>query len=97
MTLCRVLAGGFALLWLLALGILAIGTFGWFGQERDPLSAVYLVMLGLPWNRFVDFAGPLAQVLVVLTPGVNLLIIYFICRFVRGGPERKDKEKPWAS
>ncbi|MEH6835736.1 MULTISPECIES: hypothetical protein [Falsihalocynthiibacter] len=35
-----------------ALFIWAVGTLGWFGQERDPLSALFLVPLGLPWTIF---------------------------------------------
>lgn len=27
-------------LYVVALFLLAVGTFGWFGQERDPLSAI---------------------------------------------------------
>ena len=35
-------------------GLLLIGTFGLFGQEKDPLSAVFLIPLGLPWFIWVD-------------------------------------------
>lgn len=38
----------FVVLYLLALALLAIGTFGWFGQEQDPLSGVFLLPFGLP-------------------------------------------------
>jgi len=34
-------------------GLLLIGTFGLFGQEKDPLSAVFLIPLGLPWFIWV--------------------------------------------
>lgn len=77
MRLCRILILLFALLWALALAVLAIGTFGLFGQARDPLAAVYLVVLGTPWIQFAGSGGPAA---VVLAPGVNLLILLLICR-----------------
>lgn len=46
----------FAAIYALALFVFLIGTFGWFGADRDPLSGVYLIPLGLPWNRFIDAA-----------------------------------------
>lgn len=52
--ICRVATVIFIVLYVLALAILAIGTFGLFGQERDPLSGVFLMPLGLPWNQFFD-------------------------------------------
>lgn len=78
MRLCRIFMVLFALLWVLALVELAIGTFGLFGQERDPLSGVYLVVLGAPWIQLAGSGGPAAA---VLAPGVNLLILLLICRW----------------
>ncbi|WP_261400078.1 hypothetical protein [Leisingera daeponensis] len=57
---------------------MAIGTFGLFGQERDPLSAVYLVVLGTPWIQLAGSGGPFAA---ALAPGANLLILLLICRW----------------
>ncbi|MWD26248.1 hypothetical protein E0K89_002015 [Aquicoccus sp. SCR17] len=82
MTFCRVLLIAFAALWAAALFLLAIGTFGWFGQERDPLSGVYLIMLGAPWIQMVGNAGLAAPVQAVLAPGINLLLLFLICRFL---------------
>ncbi|MFZ7094369.1 hypothetical protein [Primorskyibacter sp. 2E233] len=71
--------------YVLALVILLIGIFGLFGQEKDPLSAVYLVPLGLPWLLFVDW---LPEVLLpsvgVLAPVLNLAILMFLCRLRNG-------------
>ncbi len=50
MGLCRIVVLAFVVLYVSALALLAIGTFGWFGQERDPLSGVGLIPLGLPWT-----------------------------------------------
>ena len=49
--------GFFCLLYLLALMLFLVGTFGWFGQERDPLSGIFLLPLGLPWNIVGDRMG----------------------------------------
>ena len=68
-------------LYLLALALLLFGTFGLFGQERDPLSGVFLVPLGLPWNLILDvFPDPLLPWLAVLAPLVNIAILTWICR-----------------
>lgn len=69
----------FVTLYALALALLAIGTFGWFGQEQDPLSGVFLLPLGLPWNLLLDrvlgIDGPLVA---ILSPAVNAAILYWL-------------------
>lgn len=64
-----------------ALFIWAVGTFGWFGQERDPLSAVYLMPLGLPWTIF---AGALPDAVLpwagALSPLINIAILRWMAR-----------------
>ena len=65
----------FTLLYALALLLLAIGTFGWFGQERDPLSGVFLLPLGLPWNWLGDKAGLTGPMLAFLAPAINAAIL----------------------
>jgi len=68
-------------LYVIALLLFAVGTFGWFGQERDPLAPVFLVPLGLPWNRWLGGATDgLGPFLAAISPMVNLLIIRFIAR-----------------
>ena len=86
--LCRAAFVLLALLWVAALAILAIGTFGLFGQARDPLSAVFLMPLGLPWSllagRLPEGAGAIA---LILAPGLNLLVLALLCRAsARRGP-----------
>lgn len=68
----------FLILWLLALFLLAVGTFGWFGQEKDPLSGVFLLPLGLPWNILADKIGLASAAAAALTPAINLGIIYWL-------------------
>lgn len=78
---CRIPAWLFGLLWLAALALLAIGTFGLFGQKRDPLSGVFLLPLGLPWNLALDTFPPEPRFwLATLAPGLNLAIILTLCR-----------------
>lgn len=87
--LCRWLIGVFALLYLAALGLLAVGTFGLFGAERDPLAAVFLLPLGLPWNRWLDsFPEAARPWLTMAAPLLNLLLAALVCRWrgVRSAP-----------
>lgn len=71
----------FGMLYVFALAILVIGTFGLFGQDRDPLSGVFLIPLGLPWNRLVDvFPQPLWPWLAAGAPLINLIILAILSR-----------------
>lgn len=63
-----------------AMFLMLIGTYGWFGQEQDPLSAVFLIPLGLPWNMLADKLGIGGAVTMIVAPLVNLGIIYLLCR-----------------
>ena len=80
MSICRIILAIFALLCLLALALFLIGTFGLFGQEKDPLSAVFLLPLGLPWNLLLD---PLPDAVrpwaAALAPLLNLILLWLIC------------------
>lgn len=70
----------FLALWVFALALMLIGTFGLFGQETDPLSAVFLMPLGLPWNLFTDLAPELAWPwLAAIAPGINLILMRGVC------------------
>lgn len=70
----------FVVLYVAALGLLAIGTFGLFGQERDPLSGVFLLPLGLPWNLIGDRVGLEGPLLATLAPAINALILFWLAR-----------------
>ncbi len=81
---CRWAIVIFAVLYAFALAILLIGVFGWFGQEKDPLSAVYLLPLGLPWVFWVDALPPAVLApAAALTPLLNLIILITLCRLLR--------------
>lgn len=47
-TVWGLVLGAFAAAYVMALAILAVGTFGRFGSERGPLAGVFLVPLGMP-------------------------------------------------
>lgn len=84
---CRV----FAALYLVALALFLIGTFGLFGQARDPLAGVFLMPLGLPWVLWTGgFPDPWLPWLAALAPLLNLAILRMLCRFVHTG--RNDRQ-----
>ena len=70
----RIVCAIFAVLYVIALGLLIIGTNGLFGQERDPLSGVFLIPLGLPWIWLADRLDMVGPAVAILAPLVNLLI-----------------------
>lgn len=83
-SICKWVVRIVGVLYLVALALLLIGTFGLFGQERDPLSGIFLLPLGLPWNLFVDLAPePAWPWLAAASPLVNLLILVGLCRALR--------------
>ena len=87
---CRWLLAIFAVLYLLALTLLAIGSFGLFGSGRDPLSGVFLVLLGMPWTLLLGgLPEPLLPWVAALAPAINLLLLGVLCRWraaARHGP-----------
>lgn len=86
---CGLIVAAFAALYALALAILIIGAFGLFGQPRDPLSGVFLLPLGLPWNLWLDGAPEAALPwLAALAPALNMALLWLLCRaLARGGAD----------
>lgn len=75
----------FGLVYLAALFLWAVGTFGWFGQERDPLAGVFLLPLGVPWVALVEGAfGALAA------PFINLILLLILARWARRRVQGED-------
>ena len=68
----------FVVLYGIALLLMATGTLGWFGQEKDPLSGIFLMPLGLPWNILADRLGLSGPILALLAPAINVAILYWI-------------------
>ena len=74
----------FVAVYVVALVILLIGTYGWFGAARDPLSGVFLIILGQPWtNLAYYFPESVWPIVAALTPAGNAGLIYAICRWTR--------------
>jgi hypothetical protein len=81
--ICQIAVAVLLLAYVAALALLLIGTFGLFGQERDPLSGVFLMPLGLPWNQWLDvFPDAMRPWLAALAPVVNLAILKFLCQLL---------------
>jgi hypothetical protein len=79
--LCRAAIWGFAILYVAALALYFIGTFGLFGSESGPLAGIFLIPLGVPWHLLVELAPePAWPWLAAAAPLVNLLILWLICR-----------------
>jgi hypothetical protein len=81
---CKIVLLFFALLYLGALLLFLIGTFGWFGQDLDPLAGVFLIPLGLPWNLFLDAVpDPCRAWATAAAPLVTILVLWVICLRLR--------------
>ena len=77
----QVAVWAYAALYLGALGLLVVGAFGLFGQERDPLAGVFLMPLGLPWTLLiVDMPPAEARWVAMTAPLANLLLVAAIRR-----------------
>lgn len=61
-----------------ALLLFLIGTFGWFGQDQDPLAGVFLLPLALPWSMLADRMGAPGLPSVLLAPAVNAGILFWL-------------------
>lgn len=81
---CKIAVFAFSALYAVALFLFFTGTFGWFGQDIDPLSGVFLLPLGLPWVLGVDVAPEIARPwLAVMAPLINLVTLALFCQWVR--------------
>lgn len=78
---CKIVFYGFLALYVVALMLLVIGSFGLFGSERDPLAGVFLVPLGVPWSLMAsDAPEAMLPWIGAGAPLVNLLLIGLLCR-----------------
>ncbi len=79
--LCRVFLSIFAGAYLLPIALLLIGTFGLFGNAKDPLAGIFLIPLGLPWKLMLGKVPETVRPwLAAGAPAVNLAILWLICR-----------------
>lgn len=82
--ICRFVTISFLVLYVAALTLLAVGTFGLFGAGRDPLSGIFLMPLGVPWNLLLTNAPESWLPWIgIAAPAVNLVLIFAICRMRR--------------
>ena len=82
--MCRIIVWIFVFLYAAALALLLIGTFGLFGNEKDPLSGLFLLPLGLPWALIVHIAPESLWIwLAALAPAINLGLLVVLCRFLK--------------
>jgi hypothetical protein len=63
-----------------ALFVYAAGTLGWFGVAQDPLSGIFLFLLGLPWVLFHS-PGTGVPWFAIAAPLINVAIVYLLCRW----------------
>ena len=73
----------FLALYAIAISLLVIGTFGLFGQERDPLSGIFLLPLGAPWNLVADAVGLDGPLPAILAPAINAGLLFLLWRRFR--------------
>ena len=86
--MCNAIKWSFATAYVLALCLVGVGSSAWLGAGRDFLSP--LMLLGLPWTKFMDSLGTIdylsgvsPAVLVTLAPALNLAILFSICSTLR--------------
>lgn len=78
--------GAFVALWMVSLALLAIGTYGWLGQEPDPLAGIFVILLGSPWVQLAAKTGLSGPLVAILSPAITLMMLMGFCRiFVRRG------------
>jgi len=66
----------------IALALYLVGTYGWFGSPREPLAAVFLVPLGLPWILWLDvLPSAMLPTAAIAAPALNLILLWSLCRW----------------
>ena len=92
MILCKWVIRIVGVLYLVALALLLIGTFGLFGQERDPLAGVFLIPLGLPWMLWLEgLPNPVLPWLAALSPLLNIVILTLLCHYFHSDKTSKEQ------
>lgn len=78
--MCRIVLWILTLLYIGALALLIVGTFGLFGQDKDPLSGIFLIPMGMPWTMLADYIPAAVRPWFAAgTPIINLLIVRWLC------------------
>lgn len=80
--ICRRVVVVFAVLYAAAFLLFLIGTYGWFGSPQGPLAGIFLLPLGLPWNRLLGgLPSKVLPLAAVAAPALNLLLLWGLCRW----------------
>jgi len=82
--MCKIFLYTFCTLYAAAIFLWLVGTRGWFGVEKDPLSGVFLIILGQPWARWIGSVLPegLWPVAGAVAPAINVAIILLVCQLL---------------
>ena len=79
---CRFVLSAFAALYAAALVLFLIGTYGRFGSPQGPLAGIFVIPLGLPWNRLLGGLPPaVLPAAAVAAPALNLFLLWSLCRW----------------
>lgn len=86
--ICRTVFWIYLILAVVALALVPAGAFGWFGIERDPLVAIFAVLLAQPWasmaTPFTDPDRPVWNMaLIALGLAINAALIRGCCHVLR--------------
>ena len=95
MKLARLLIVLYAALCVVALWFIPASVHGWMGVEPDPLSAVFAMLLALPWTfllRFVPDAGPWAAAALLAT--CMALNVWLLWRLQRWRERSRTSSQP---
>ena len=80
--ICRRVVAVFAVLYAAAFLLFLIGTYGWFSSPQGPLAGIFLLPLGLPWNRLLGgLPSRVLPLAAVAAPALNLLLLSGLCRW----------------
>jgi hypothetical protein len=76
---------------LISLALIPASAHGWFGLDPDPLSAVFAMLLAMPWSLALGRMGEMGPLLSMagLLAGIciNFAIILAVGRLFRRGPK----------
>lgn len=81
------LAWTYLLVGIFSLLLIPASLYEWFGIEKDPLSGVYALILGLPWTRllflFEEVSTWFALVFTAFGILINASLLFFIAGRLR--------------
>jgi hypothetical protein len=77
----------YGVLCLIALWFIPASVYGWLGIERDPLAAVFALLLAMPWSlllrRIGDHGVWFSGVWLAIGMAINLWLLWLLQRWWR--------------